>query len=119
MPEIRPSPLPEQGTDATEVVCWACGSAAYADEAYRAAGLYRCSACRFLFDPFRRTDALKELYTEDYFEEYGGGDPYEADEVQRRFEAKLRIEWLAGFCRSGSLLEVGCATGYFLDAARA
>jgi SAM-dependent methyltransferase len=105
-------------TTETEVVCWACGSAAFPDDAYSPAGLYRCSDCGFLFDPSRRTDALKQLYTEDYFLEYGGGDPYELDPAQRRYEAKLRIALLQEFCRSGSLLEIGCATGYFLDAAR-
>jgi SAM-dependent methyltransferase len=104
--------------DQVKTTCWACGAEANLDGDYAPAKLYRCGSCGFLFSPLRTTDELRELYDAEYFEEYTGGESYEQDEAQRRYESKLRVEWVRGFQEPGRLLEIGAASGYFLEAAR-
>jgi SAM-dependent methyltransferase len=98
--------------------CWACGSPAHPDPAYAPARLFRCSRCGFLFSPLRSAEELRDLYDAEYFDEYTGGEAYEQDEAQRRYESRLRVEFVGRYCDSGRLLEIGAATGYFLEAAR-
>jgi SAM-dependent methyltransferase len=43
---------------------------------------------------------------------------YDADPPARRYEARRRVRFLRRYVRSGRLLEVGSAAGYFLDAAK-
>jgi SAM-dependent methyltransferase len=99
--------------------CWACGSPAYIDSDYAVAQLYRCSQCGFLFSGDRSAEELRELYDAEYFDEYTGGESYSQDQAQRRYESKLRVGLVTGFRGSGRLLEIGAASGYFLEAAQA
>jgi SAM-dependent methyltransferase len=99
--------------------CWACGAQAHLDGSYTPAELYRCPACGFLFSALRTTDELRELYDAEYFDDYTGGESYEQDAAQRRYESRLRVELVRRYCESGRLLEIGAASGYFLEAAKA
>lgn len=61
---------------------------------------------------------LAEHYDSAYFDEYPGGESYDADERQRRYEARLRVALVRRSGAAGRLLEIGSAAGYFLDEAR-
>jgi SAM-dependent methyltransferase len=98
--------------------CKVCGARAAPDDSYRELGLYRCPSCGFLFEPPRDATELKELYGDEYFDEFHGGDPYEEDEAQRRYEARLRVELVERHLGGGRILEIGAAAGHFLDEAR-
>jgi 2-polyprenyl-3-methyl-5-hydroxy-6-metoxy-1,4-benzoquinol methylase len=103
----------------TSEICWACGSPAYPDSDYAAAHLYRCSSCGFLFSGERSVEELRDLYDAEYFYEFLGHGAYEQDAAQRRYEANLRVELVRRYADGGRLLEIGAASGYFLEAARA
>lgn len=98
----------------TAADCRACGSPAAPDPSYPGAGLYRCASCGLLFAP----GGPRASYDSDYFERYPGGEAYEADEPQRRYEARLRVELVRRHADGGRLLEIGSAAGFFLDEAR-
>ncbi|GIJ49092.1 hypothetical protein Val02_59780 [Virgisporangium aliadipatigenens] len=48
----------------------------------------------------------------------GDGHDDRFDAPQRRYEAGRRLRWVRAHCRPATLLEAGCAGGYFLAAAR-
>ncbi|MBK5230386.1 MAG: class I SAM-dependent methyltransferase [Thermoleophilia bacterium] len=98
--------------------CWLCDGAAALDETYRSIPLYRCGNCGFLFAPQRDVEELHGLYNDSYFEQYPGGEAYDADEQQRKHEAKLRLDWIREYVQGGRLLEVGATNGAFLDEMR-
>ncbi len=82
--------------------------------------LYRCAECGFLFAPQRDVGELHEIYSDEYFEQYPGGESYVDDDAQRGFEAARRLDWIQGYVDGGELLEVGAADGSFVaQAARA
>ena len=98
--------------------CWICGADAAPDTRYAGLPLVRCGACGFVFAPVRSAEELHRLYTTDYFDAYPGGQAYDADEVQRRHEATVRMQWLRSHATGGRLLEIGSASGWFLAQAR-
>ncbi len=100
-------------------LCWACGAVTSPDEVFEPEGLYRCPACGLLFAPLATADSLEELYDDEYFEEYTAGEAYDEDEAQRRHEARIRVALVRTYLDTGKLLEIGTASGYFLDEARA
>ena len=102
----------------TPVSCWACGSDATPDASWLPVRLHRCGECGLLFAPDRDAGELQDLYDARYFDEYPGGERYEEDPAQRRYEAARRIELVRRYRRSGRLLEIGAAAGHFVEAAR-
>jgi 2-polyprenyl-3-methyl-5-hydroxy-6-metoxy-1,4-benzoquinol methylase len=102
----------------TTVACWACGAAAAPDPAWLPIELHRCPACGLLFSPDRSASDLQRLYDAGYFDEYPGGEGYEEDPAQRRYEADRRIELVRRYRTHGRLLEIGAAAGHFVEAAR-
>jgi len=104
-------------TTTTTVACWACGAAAAPDPAWLPIELHRCPSCGLLFAPDRTAEDLQRLYDAGYFAEYPGGEGYEEDPAQRRYEADRRIEWIRGYRTGGRLLEIGAAAGHFVEAA--
>ena len=64
---------------------------------------------------FRRAPAALQRGV---LQEYPGGESYEADPKQRRYESDRRIAFVRRYVRSGKLLEVGAAAGHFVEAAR-
>lgn len=83
----------------------------------------RCTTCRHAqLDPLPSEDEARRLYGHGYFagEVTGGYDDYDADEALHRRNARARLRRLdraAGGVR-GRVLDIGCASGYFLDEAR-
>jgi 2-polyprenyl-3-methyl-5-hydroxy-6-metoxy-1,4-benzoquinol methylase len=116
----HPSAIPPEDVQAAEAGprCLVCGAGAAQDESYRPLELYRCTSCGFVFPRPRDSAELQELYGDVYFDEYPGGEAYEEDERQRRYEARLRVALVRRYLTSGRLLEVGAAGGHFLDEAR-
>ncbi len=86
----------------------------------------RCAGCGLVrLDPVPAPEALAEVFDDGYF--HGGGarggyDDYDADAETHRANAARRLSRLASSTPSGSasplLIDVGCASGYTLDAAR-
>jgi SAM-dependent methyltransferase len=118
-PQSPASPLQPHAAQTSAPECWACGAPAALDDVFAPEGLYRCPACGLLFAPFETPDSLEELYGDAYFEEYAAGEAYDEDEAQRRYEARIRVALVQEYAATGRLLEIGTASGYFLDEARA
>jgi SAM-dependent methyltransferase len=87
--------------------------------------ILECSGCGTCFRadlPDR--EALREIYGPAYFSDTSGvthGQGYAdyfAEEQNHRANAIARLTLLRGYVQPGTLLDVGCAAGYFLDEAR-
>jgi SAM-dependent methyltransferase len=101
--------------------CWACGSpATQTSKRFPPNELTECRVCGLLFTPQITAEAARDFYDDAYFDEYAGTDgSYASNDLQRAREARMRIEWVSSEAPPpGKLLEVGSASGYFLDAAR-
>ncbi|MGP3953657.1 hypothetical protein [Streptomyces sp. 7N604] len=81
--------------------------------------LHRCRSCGFTWTA-RAGNGRKsaQLYTSAYFES-GGYRDYFSHKAQWRYEARRRLRWLLSATRPATLLEIGAAGGFFLQAARA
>lgn len=100
------------------VSCWACGGASLPAPDLAELSIYECGSCGFGFQPER--DDTAELYGREYFETYQQGRPYEQEEADREFEARVRLRFVRRFVLDGRLLELGAAAGYFVaEASRA
>jgi 2-polyprenyl-3-methyl-5-hydroxy-6-metoxy-1,4-benzoquinol methylase len=106
------------------VPCNLCGSDArrpYCPE--NGLGLVQCQQCGFVYvSPRPDADELYALYGETYFHNNESGvvgyTDYINDESNIRKTAQRRLRHLEGYLQAGKLLDVGCATGFFLDEAR-
>ncbi|MFV2088096.1 class I SAM-dependent methyltransferase [Micromonospora sp. LOL_021] len=94
--------------------CLVCGPGPV-DEAILGGRLRQCLACGFAWT-VGAADPTPDLYDDTYFE--GGGYEDYFLPGPRRFEASRRLRWLHSTVRPKSLLEVGPAGGFFLEAAR-
>jgi len=95
--------------------CPICAGASAPDVRFGAAPLLRCERCGF---SFLHGEADPELYGDEYFEAYSGGD-YIGHEKRRRHESRVRLDLLARVQPPPArLLEIGAAAGFFLDEAR-
>ncbi len=111
-------------------ICNLCSSSVDPDAqlAWRKDGfdVLRCPGCGLVFrahppDP----SELRDIYAIDYFRDSVNGanlhgySDYLRDETQHRANARRRLRLLERHAkRSGRLLDVGCAAGFFLDEAR-
>lgn len=83
--------------------------------------LYQCDTCHFVF-VYPIPKNLSAVYGENYFHDVGGQEfgysDYDSDKEPMRhiFEQYLNI--FDGFSKDKTILDVGCATGYFLDRAK-
>lgn len=85
--------------------------------------LIRCPACRLMFVAHGLSkEEIGAFYDEErYFDsEYAGGaaKKYEANREELEKKADFALKRMSRFVYGGSLLEVGCAGGYFLASAR-
>ena len=70
-----------------DLACWICGADAAPDTRYAGLPLVRCRRAGSCSRRSGRRRSSTGLYTTDYFDAYGG-QAYDADEVQRRHEAR-------------------------------
>lgn len=97
----------------TAVRCLVCGSAAA--PGFDLGGLLRrCAGCGFVWTT-RSLPPPVELYDDAYFTGAGYEDYFQP--AARRFEAGVRLRWLASGGPVDSLVEAGSAAGYFVAAA--
>lgn len=89
--------------------------------------IVRCRQCGLLYvNPRYREDLLQEIYTERYYDhdgilnglEFFGYDNYIADEENIKITFAKRLKTIEGYVSNGRLLDIGCATGFFLALAR-
>lgn len=83
--------------------------------------VFRCGTCTAQYsERAPEVSQLSEIYGKEYFHGSPAGYPrYEADESLHRARARDYLQDLMAHTPSaGSLLDVGCATGFFLDEAR-
>ena len=80
-----------------------------------------CLNCgvEFLF-PQLNDDELKKLYSENYYKAWGikGEEENEATKQMKISTFRLRLNLIKKYITKGKILDVGCATGYFLEAAQ-
>ncbi len=114
---------------AETLACEVCGTAAdpARELVWRKDGhsILRCRVCGLLFrGELPDLDELDEIYGEAYFrareaDTKGEGYPdYLRDNELHRRNARKRLDLLERFVPPGDLLDVGCASGFFLDEAR-
>jgi len=84
--------------------------------------ILRCCQCDLVYlDHPTRPDSLRDLYSAEYFHDDGerqGYHDYCSLQTSITTTAKVRLKHMARFCSRGSLLEIGCAMGFFLQAAQ-
>lgn len=117
---------PRVAADVTRkpVTCNLCGSSdthPFCPENGR--GLVQCQNCGLVYVGTRPDAAeLYALYGETYFRNDDSGvvgySDYIRDEANIRKTAARRLTLLEKFVKPGTLLDVGCAAGFFLDVAR-
>jgi len=89
-------------------------SLAYQKESF---GVFRCPYCTLVFEwPQLSEQAVQKLYGNSYYESWGiEQDPSVREMKKRTFELKLRA--IEKVVSPGRILDIGCATGFFLEAA--
>ena len=111
-----------------EVRCNLCGADSTAPVAeIDGFHIVRCRHCGLVYvNPRYQERALQEIYTENYYDhdgiknglEFFGYDDYLADEENIKITFAKRLKTIERYVPKGRLLDVGCATGFFLDLAR-
>jgi 2-polyprenyl-3-methyl-5-hydroxy-6-metoxy-1,4-benzoquinol methylase len=84
--------------------------------------IYKCNPCTLQFLSPQLDDVdLTKLYSENYYLAWGlkGDAENESIKHMKISTFNLRLDLIAQFKKSGKILDVGCATGYFLEAAKA
>ena len=79
----------------------------------------RCGNCGFRYAHFEPgEDFAREFYTDDFFKDgyhKNGYIDYVADRHNHKRMAIQAIKFIERYVRGGTLLDVGCAAGYFLE----
>lgn len=100
--------------------CPLCISAARYDFAKFGKEFYSCTSCGLGFiHPPLHLDEIMKLYDQSYYDSWGiAGDDTATERMkQATFHDKLAVIE-KGMPDKGRILDIGCATGFFLDAAR-
>lgn len=105
----------------SSAICFVCNAKAAALGSKSGFDLHRCPRCGFLFVHPLPESSL-DIYTEDYFAGASGGHGYvEYDRDKQAmipsFERYLDLIEKA-YGKKGRMLDIGAATGFFLDLAR-
>lgn len=117
------SPRVREDVVRRHVPCNLCGSQVrqpYCPE--NGLGLVQCGNCGFVYvSPRPDAEELYALYGETYFHNNESGvvgySNYIKDEPNIRRTSQRRLKHLEQFIQPGKLLDVGCATGFFIDEA--
>src|SRR5206468_1023718 len=96
------------------MACIVCGGVSAVATRLRR-DLVRCANCGLLYAPHAVEDGAE--FGERYYRDGAYAD-YEADRSAIARSGADRLETLERMVRGRRLLDVGCASGYFLDAAR-
>jgi len=83
--------------------------------------IFRCDKCTVqLLYPQLNDETLSKLYSENYYKAWGiqGENENHAIKKMKVATFKLRLNAIKKFISSGNILDVGCATGFFLEAAK-
>lgn len=107
------------------VDCLLCGTRQFRRVYASLPAIVRCLSCGLIYaNPRLKKEAIHDFYSREYFESHSsetmGYDNYVSDRelVQKTFQrrlAELEKKWTKG---RGRVLDVGCATGFFLSIAR-
>lgn len=98
--------------------CTICGSPAPQIESKDGAPIFQCASCVFRFSP-PCADPPEVLYGTDYFVGTAGEyQDYASEEISHRRMARRYLRRMRAAVAPGSVLDVGCAHGFFLDEAR-
>ncbi len=102
------------------LVCTLCGEASSFFTRKNGFTVYKCSVCHFLF--VSPLPSAVNVYTDDYFFGAHGGFGYVDYDADKRpmistFERYIKEIHKLGFME-GRLLDVGCATGFFMEIAQ-
>ena len=83
--------------------------------------IFSCSNCGVHYLHPQLSDAeITELYSENYYKAWGveGNKENEGARQMKIATFLLRLQLIKKFVPSGNILDIGCATGYFLEAAK-
>jgi SAM-dependent methyltransferase len=83
--------------------------------------LIACPDCQLVYvDPVPDAEALERIYTQDYFIGGTTSDYYDYPGEKQALQANFRqrIGMLQRYSTGGTLLEIGCAYGFFLELAQ-
>ena len=89
--------------------------------------IVRCNRCGLTYvNPRYQESELQQIYTESYYDhdgivnglEFFGYDDYVADEENIKLTFAGRLKTIEKLASPGRLLDIGCATGFFLSLAR-
>src|SRR6185295_5740036 len=114
---MRSTPSSRRSTStATFADCLVCGGSS--PQRPVLAGLSQCERCSFVTYPETSAIDVSTLYDAGYF--HGASYPdYTGQEASLRRSMRQHLSQMESFGPlSGSLLEIGCAYGFFLDEAR-
>lgn len=77
----------------------------------------KCAQCGLIFISPRPTlDEIEQLYSHDHA--HLSAEDHISSSFVKRLYARHTLKLLRNYAREGSLLEIGCGAGYFLDEAR-
>jgi 2-polyprenyl-3-methyl-5-hydroxy-6-metoxy-1,4-benzoquinol methylase len=82
--------------------------------------VYSCQNCEAAFmEPQLDEASLAQLYSEQYYKAWGisGQSENEVTKQMKQATFELRLNTIQKFIGGGNILDVGCATGYFLEVA--
>lgn len=81
--------------------------------------LWECPCGMVFLHPHPVPEELARIYQSDYYESWGiHGEDEAKTRAMKRGTFKARLQRFAGTAAAGRVLDVGCATGYFLEVAQ-
>lgn len=105
------------------MICKVCGTAGahHKFNLTEKLEIFSCKNCQVLFmEPQLSDSEITELYSELYYKSWGiSGDSENEVSKQMKIDTfLLRLQQIKKYIPSGKVLDIGCATGFFLEAAR-